>query len=106
LQKRSGRRTIADKPDIQIEFRRHLQRPPHGRLDPSFVVAESAATDAGEEDDIRRRAAHADFIGHVENLAPLLTEKRHGEASHAVERDRALLAHFERKRALAGHLRL
>jgi hypothetical protein len=44
LHKPPGWRTVADKPHIEIEFRRHLERPPHGRLDPSFVVAKSAAT--------------------------------------------------------------
>src|SRR5262249_4919878 len=56
LQKRSARRTIADKPDIQIEFRRQLQGSPYRRHDPSFVVAESAATETGEENNVRHAA--------------------------------------------------
>jgi len=52
LQKRSGRRTIADKPDIQIEFRRQLQGSAYRGVDPSFVIAESAATETGEVNNV------------------------------------------------------
>jgi hypothetical protein len=43
-------RTIADKLHIKVNFRHNLPGAPHGRRDPSFVIAKCTSAEACEQD--------------------------------------------------------